>query len=153
MMKPFLTLASALLLAATLSYGQQATEKLRQLQWLEGSWKRVNAKPGRAGYEHWKKVSPEEWKGYGITMKGRDTLFTEGLQLLVKDSELYYVATVAENKGPVYFRLTAVSENGFTCENPEHDFPQRITYNREGAQLKVVTSARDKAITFLFEKE
>ena len=66
--------------------------------------------------------------GLGLTMKGPDTVSFEKLKLIVKDENVFYIADVPENKGPVYFRVTEIWETSFTCENPEHDFPKKITY-------------------------
>jgi len=41
----------------------------------------------------------------------------------VKNNDVFYVADVKENKGLVYFKLTAISSSGFVYENAEHDFP------------------------------
>ncbi len=129
------------------------SSQLKQLSWLEGKWSRTNVKPGRSGYEEWKKVSPTSWKGQGITLKGTDTSFVEQLALEVRQDTLYYVAVVAENNGPVYFRISGVNANGFTCENPGHDFPKKIVYLRNGNELRVTTSDEKKSIDFLFQKQ
>ncbi|RAJ85484.1 hypothetical protein CLV59_102187 [Chitinophaga dinghuensis] len=127
--------------------------QLKQLSWLEGKWTRTNTKPGRSGYEEWKKITPLSWKGQGITLKGTDTAFVEQLALEVKKDTLYYVAVVAENNGPVYFRITEVNANGFICENSTHDFPKKIVYWRNGNVLRVITSDEKKSIGFLFQKQ
>jgi hypothetical protein len=46
------------------------------------------------------------------------------------------VSDVPEDKQPVYFAITEITETGFTCENPQHDFPKKIMYRKEGNQLK-----------------
>ncbi|HEY5822722.1 MAG TPA: DUF6265 family protein [Cyclobacteriaceae bacterium] len=130
---------------------QSVTEKdFSKLSWLEGSWKRTNAKPGRTASENWKKGNSNEWIGIGVSLKEQDTSFVEKLKILVKDNAIYYVADVAENKGPVYFKFTELTSDGFVCENPDHDFPRKISYKKEGNNLKATTSGDGKSIDFLF---
>ena len=132
---------------------QPVTEKdFSKLSWLEGSWNRTNAKPGRTASENWKKSAHGEWIGLGVSLKGQDTAFMEKLKILVKDNSIYYVADVAENEAPVYFKLTELTTSGFVCENPQHDFPKKISYKKEGNNLKAITSGDGKSIDFLFVK-
>ena len=128
-------------------------DAIKSLEWLTGKWNRTNMKPGRHGYEIWQSVPGIELKGWGVIMKGKDTLFLEKFQLLVKDNVVYYEADVKENPAPVYFRLTAVNADGFICENPEHDFPKKIEYKREGNKLKAIISGNGKSIEYNFTKE
>ena len=108
---------------------QSITEKdFSKLMWLEGHWKRTNAKPGRTASESWQNSKTNELVGIGVSLKERDTVFVEKLKILVKDNSIYYVADVAENKTPIYFKFTELTENGFVCENPDHDFPKKISY-------------------------
>src|SRR4051812_11087000 len=124
---------------------QSVTEKdFNKLLWLEGLWTRTNAKPGGMASESWKKGNGNEWIGIGVSLNGRDTSFVEKLKILVKGNSIYYVADVAENKEPVYFKFTELTNNGFVCENPAHDFPKRISYKKDGNNLKAVTSGDGK---------
>ena len=123
------------------------------LDWLEGTWNRVNVKPGIKAFESWKKISPTEWTGAGFQVKGTDTVFLEKLRILAKDGQVYYVADVAENKEPVYFMMRTMSASGFVCENPSHDFPKKIIYLRQGNKLNATVSGDGRSIEFLFEKE
>ena len=130
---------------------QSVTEKdFNKLSWLEGSWKRTNTKQGRTASESWKKGKGNEWIGVGISLKEKDTVFVEKLRILVKDNSIYYVADVPENKAPVYFKFIELTNDGFVCENPDHDFPKRISYKKEGNNLKAITSGDGKSIDFLF---
>jgi Domain of unknown function (DUF6265) len=132
--------------------GSNAKENFNKLSWLEGKWIRTNVKPGRTAHERWKKISPTEMRGFGVNMKGSDTVFVEKISIVIKDDGLFYVADVPENKKPVYFKFIEVSDRGFVCENPSHDFPKKIAYALEGNKLKAVVSGDGKAIDYIFEK-
>ncbi|MDF2187173.1 DUF6265 family protein [Paraflavitalea sp. CAU 1676] len=128
-------------------------DDFKKLHWLSGTWQRTNAKPGRSGYERWEMDGDRAMKGWGVSMKGNDTLITEKIRLEIKDNKIWYVADVPENKAPVYFELTSITPSGFICENPAHDFPKKISYQLEGNILTAIISAGDKSIPYLFKKQ
>ncbi len=131
----------------------QAKESFNKVKWIEGMWIRTNSKQGRTGHERWQKFSLTELRGFGVTMNGVDTAFVEKISIVIKDNILFYVADVVENKRSIYFKFTELSDNGFECENPDHDFPKKITYQCEGNKLKVVVSGDGKSIDYLFERK
>lgn len=130
----------------------QAINDFKKLAWLEGTWNRINAKSGRTGNERWTRISGTELHGLGLTMKGTDTVSIEKLKLVIKDENIFYVADVPENKGPVYFRITEITETSFSCENPEHDFPKKIIYQKDEKKLKATISGNGRSIDYFFEK-
>ena len=132
---------------------KQATEDLKKFDWLIGTWHRTDSKPGRSGHERWEKTTASELKGFGVNLKGTDTAFVEKLLIVIKDDQLYYVGDVPENQKPVYFKLTEITESGFVCENPEHDFPKKISYQLEGKKLKAQISGNGKVVGYLFERK
>ncbi len=146
-----------LLAVATCGFGQALTPEtstnFKKLEWLIGTWDRTNiSKPGRSSHERWERLADHELHGYGITMQGRDTIFVEKITILVKDNTIYYVADVPENKQPVYFKLIEISDAGFVCENPEHDFPKKISYQVDGVNLKAQISGDGQSFDYLFSK-
>lgn len=153
-LKKLYSLLLLLVIAYTCGYSQSSgSKKLNQLFWLIGTWERQNVKPGKTSHEHWESVSDNTMQGWGVTLAGTDTIFVEKLQIVNNAAGLFYVADVAENAEPVYFKIVALSEQGFVSENPEHDFPKRIAYALNGDQLKVTISGDGKEIDFLFRKE
>ncbi len=138
-------------LIAPITRGQSASD-FKKLTWLEGSWIRTNAKPGRSGVEWWKMAGVNELTGRGISLKGVDTTFVEKLRITIHDNVICYVADVPENKEPVYFRFTSLTGNSFVCENPAHDFPKKISYSLDGRKLTAIVSGDGKEIVYLFER-
>jgi hypothetical protein len=131
-----------------------ANTELNTLQWLSGTWKRTNiTKPGRVQNETWKRSSVDEWVGIGVTMQQNDTVFIEKISIRFAGGILYYIADVPENKQPVYFRFTELSNNGFVCENPDHDFPKRIVYRLiDKNKLIAQVSGNGKSTDYYFER-
>ena len=107
-----------------------------------------------SGREEWKKSTGTELLGQGITREGKDTVSTGKIKLVVKDRHIFYVAMPSENKKPTYFRLTAITEKSFVCENPDHDFPKKIVYElTEHNKLKATISGDGKSINYIFERQ
>ncbi|MBO9633381.1 MAG: hypothetical protein J7578_09700 [Chitinophagaceae bacterium] len=127
-------------------------ENLKKLDWLTGTWKRLDMKAGRSGSERWVKVSPTEWQGWGVSMRGNDTSFVEKLRIIAKDNLIFYVADIKENKDIVYFQFVSLDEDHFVCENPAHDFPKRIEYHFKNNQLQAAVSGNGKTLPYLFER-
>lgn len=153
MNKTSIIVISFLLILSSAKCQSNSNNNIDQLNWLEGKWIRTNSKAGQSGFELWSRVSSNELSGRGVTLKGTDTLFVEKLRIVVRDGNLHYVADVPENKMPVYFPFVELKKNSFVCENPDHDFPKRISYSLEGTTLKATISGDGKSIHYLFEKK
>ncbi len=126
---------------------------LSQLSWLEGSWERTR-KGKTPAYESWTRSSDTEFRGHGFAIDSTgDTTSFEHLRIFVRPSsaaaELVYSADVAHNDGAVEFAcITLLSDGeavGWEFRNPEHDFPQAITYfHVEGEEtMRVEVSGPD----------
>jgi len=126
---------------------------IKKLSWLVGKWNNLSSEPGTTGYEKWEKLNQNEFKGSGITMKGSQIVFEEKLRILVKDGNIYYVADVSENNEPTYFKFTELTDNSFVCENPQHDFPKKISYKKNGNKIYASISGDGKSYDFVFEKQ
>lgn len=148
----FILVCSPLVLSAQNKDGINA--EFEKLYWLHGAWHQTNiAKPGKALVEQWTKSGDFEMKGQATTTQNGDTVYIERITMLIKDNSIYYVADVPQNKQPVYFKLTSITAQGFVCENPEHDFPKRITYELSGNQLKATISGNGKSFDYLYLKK
>lgn len=146
-----LLLIIPLLVLAAITNGQEShQQKFKKLEWLQGKWIRTNAKAGQSGYEIWTKVSDLKLSGKGVTLKGKETIFVENLEFIVKGNDIFYTVMVTGEKQPTYFKLTALSADGFTCENPAHDFPKKITYKRSGKNVKAVISGNGQSMDYNF---
>ena len=125
---------------------------LEKIQWLVGYWDRINVKEGRSAHERWERITEDELKGWGVSLKGTDTSFVEGLRIIKRNGSLFYIADVPENKEPIAFEFVALTDSGFACENLKHDFPKRIEYKVSGDTLTATTSGDGNEISFTFIK-
>jgi hypothetical protein len=131
----------------------QTSDDVGKLDWIAGLWNRANVKAGRSAHERWEKVNDKEWRGWGVNFSGSDTTFVEKLKIVVKDNHIHYVAEVAHNAQPVYFKFTSLTSSGFICENPQHDFPKKIEYQLDNDKLTAIISGDGKSIPFVFTKK
>jgi hypothetical protein len=132
--------------------GQEATD-FKKLEWMAGTWKKTNGQPGETGQEKWERISETEWQGSGFSLRGKDTSFVERLRIIVKNKHIYYIADIPGNPEPVWYRFTEITNDGFTCENLEYDFPKRIEYHKTGNKIKATVSGDGKFIDYLFKKQ
>lgn len=116
----------AVLAAAPVS----AQSPLDDLGWLAGCWQ--SDMGGRQTLEMWSPPAGGLMVGAGRTVAGGQARAFEHLRLRVDGDALVYTA-IPSGQTETSFRSVAVSGDGFTVENLEHDFPQRIIYRRTGA--------------------
>lgn len=120
--------------------------------WLLGKWERQGTRPGQSAFEEWTLDSHGTLRGTGITLRGMDTVFVEKLSLVRNDKGYHYTADVPGNPEPTKFQITSYDENGFVSENPEHDFPKKITYTKTESGIVATISGDGKKIDFVFKK-
>jgi hypothetical protein len=127
-------------------------DSLKELEWILGTWKRQNSKPGQTHHEKWWKVSDQHLQGIGVVMEGLDTVFIEKLGIKIEEGKVYYIADVPENAEPVYFKFTNSDGNSFVSENLEHDVPKKIAYYLEGSTLTAKVSWDNGGFEAVFVK-
>jgi hypothetical protein len=107
----------------------ESPKKIDLTHWLIGSWH--SQSKDAMNYEIWKVDNDSTLSGrsYSINNNG-DTVSSEFIKLVQRSGDLAYIPTVpGQNSGmPIEFRLTFINRNKMTFENPDHDFPQMITY-------------------------
>lgn len=106
--------------------------EIKKADWLLGSWGSTTDEGTLT--ETWSKINDSVFAGQAYFIAGKDTVFSESIQLQERDKKLYYVPTVSnQNEGkPVSFALTSATITELVFENPPHDFPQKIVYNLIG---------------------
>ncbi len=106
-----------------------SSSNLEKFFWLIGQWEGIH---GNGIYhEEWQKQDEFELKGKAYMILKGEIKNVEKLRIHSDETGTYYTADVSHNPAPVSFKLTSQSGNIFIFENPEHDFPQKITYSRQ----------------------
>jgi hypothetical protein len=117
--------------------------RLDSISWLLGDWQQSSDKLIIS--EHWQQTSPMTYEGLGISERraapaqivaqnsdnptqSTTSANTESLRLVQMSDEIFFIAKVASNPLPVAFKLTQCSDTLAVFENPQHDFPQTLSY-------------------------
>jgi hypothetical protein len=116
---------------------------LSAVEWMLGDWARTGETT--VIRETWHRASDDTFEGDSITssIADGDVLAYESLRLVAMSEGVFYIAKVAEHELPVPFRLTRCTDNVAVFENPDHDAPKRLTYDR--------SMSGDKKFTTTFE--
>jgi len=125
----------------------------KKAEWLIGTWE--NKTPKGSVYETWDKTNETEFAGKSYIVNEKDTIAFENIRLVQEQDGLYYIPTVKnQNNGlPVRFATKTISETQLVFENPQHDFPQIITYTKINANSLVaeilgVKNGKERKQTF-----
>ncbi len=97
---------------------------------MEGSW--IGEVEGARSEEIWSEPRGGGLVGMGRITDGDRTLFFEYLRIEARADE---VVLIAQPRGgdPVEFRLIEQRDGDALFANPDHDYPKRIRYTRDGA--------------------
>ncbi len=109
---------------------------------LEGTWKMEN----KDLYEHWDKLTNQSLKGFSYSLSNGQIGVIEYLDITQNENEIIYTATVInQNQGRgIGFKLIR-GDSIFVFENPAHDFPKKIVYQKLNAvEMFVEVSDGDK---------
>ena len=131
---------------------------LEQAHWLLGKWQ--NQTDDGILTESWKKLNDSTFYGESYFVIAKDTVFAESIQLAERNEILAYTVTVAnQNQAkPVSFILTKINSEKMIFENPAHDFPQKIIYNRIGndslvAEISGKSKDKERREIFTFKRK
>jgi len=111
--------------------------ELSKADWLLGNWE-SNSEQGSL-LETWTRANDSVYKGSTYFVTGKDTMFTESIELVERNGKLVYIALVSsQNEGqPVSFPATTTSSQKLIFENVGHDFPKKISYTKVSADSLV----------------
>jgi len=125
------------------------TPKIKPFLWLTGTWE-LRRSAGGSRFEIWSLNIDGTLSGKGMRVEGTDTFLLEKIELIDRNKEFYYIATVPDqnNAMPIEFKLSKTEGTVYTFENPNHDFPQRIIYHfkLKAEDPQLVSSPRDSLL-------
>ena len=113
------------------AFNESSAQKIEALAWLVGTWTMDTGQ----GFvvEKWEVLNDSTLSGSSVLVKtGNDTIPQESLELSYRSGQWTYISTVhgQNNNQAVPFKMIFLKGTEFICENPTHDFPQRIAYRR-----------------------
>lgn len=103
---------------------------LEKAGWLIGNWGNASAEGELT--EFWKKTNDSVYHGESYFVVKNDTVFSESIELEDAKGKLTYIVTTPEENDakPVRFEMTTITNDSIVFENPQHDFPNKITYTK-----------------------
>ncbi len=124
----FLCITAAFVFIQCSNKKKESVKTVKQFNWLTGFWT-MTEKDGTTT-EQWENVNDSLMKGKSDFVKGDSIIPFETIRLFRRNKEFLYEAKAAgqNNELPVEFKITSFTDTSFIAENPQHDFPKRITY-------------------------
>jgi hypothetical protein len=123
------------------------------LAFLTGCW--VFERGERMVEEHWLRPAGGSLMGVSRTVAGGKTTEFEFLQIRENADGVAYIAKPS-GQAEASFKLVTRSTDSVTFENPAHDFPQRISYQRIGdtltARIEGTLNGKTRAIDFPYRR-
>ena len=100
---------------------------IERIAWLQGCWETTS--PQRTIEEQWMAPRGGSMIGMGRTVRGGALVEYELVVIRQQGNQLAYEAHPAGQPSAVFLSVS-VSDSMVAFENPKHDFPQRIGYQR-----------------------
>lgn len=107
------------------------------LDWLTGCWQ---TKSGEIR-EVWSESEDGYYFGYSVVMQGKQVVFFEQMRIDPGPSPIFNA--YPSGLGPSAFPASETANSSITFANPDHDYPQKIRYARDGDNLNAVISRID----------
>ncbi|MBT8477274.1 MAG: hypothetical protein KJO06_00045 [Gemmatimonadetes bacterium] len=107
--------------------GEVAASPVNELAWLAGCWK--HEEPGFRRDEQWMRPGGGTMIGMSRSVAEDRTVEHEYLRIEMREGRLAYVASPS-GQGEAAFVSIEITDRTAVFEAPEHDFPQRIAYER-----------------------
>jgi hypothetical protein len=110
-------------------FNSNTKAKITVADWLPGKWE--NKSIDGDLLETWTKLNDSVYYGQSFFIKGKDTLHSEHIQLVQKGENLLYISNIKgqNNDKPVTFIKNDTIEKQLVFENPNNDYPKKISYN------------------------
>jgi hypothetical protein len=118
--------------------------------WLAGCWEQRAG--GRLVEEQWMAPRGGTMLGMSRTTRGDTLVEYEQVRIFERGGKLVYAAHPSGQE-PAEFESTTLTDSLIVFENPTHDFPQRIVYQRLGLDsliARVEGTTRGRARSFQF---
>jgi len=139
------------LLLSGAALAEEKAFTINDLAWLKGCWS-LN-RNGRETTEHWLKPAGGIMLGISRTVADGKTLEFEFTQIRQEaNGEIFFIAKPS-GQPEATFKMSKGSANEVIFENPQHDFPQRVIYRRQGdgsllGRIEGVSKGKEKSVDF-----
>lgn len=126
-------------------------EDLGKFAWIAGEWELKEGE--KTTVEHWLPLAGTTMMGVSHTYDAKTTHFFEFLRITAQHGKIAYVAQPGGAQ-PVPFLAVKVTDSEAVFENPKHDHPQRIRYEKTEKGITATISLLDgsKATEFVYAR-
>ena len=129
-------------------------QTVTDVAWLSGCWELT--RNDRHIVEQWTKPEGGTLLGMSRTVRGEKTVEYEFIVIREANGRLEYVAKPSGQPEAV-FTAARVSADEVVFENPQHDFPTKISYRRQVdggllARIEGVRGGQNRAIEFPYQR-
>ncbi|HWR94781.1 MAG TPA: DUF6265 family protein [Flavobacterium sp.] len=141
----FIVLPLTLILLACNDSKSSKNIPLKSSEWLIGNWE--SKTENGTLIESWEKLNDSTFQGYAYYIINNDTLHNEQIVLeQIGDSLIYNTKVSGQNRDQsIPFKSTLLSKNRLVFENKNHDYPQKIVYNKiKNDSLMIEVSGNQK---------
>ncbi len=114
---------------------QNKEQKIEDIAWLSGCWESHDKAKHLFVSEQWMKPAGGMMLGIGRTVKNGEAVDFEFMRIEQKGDDIFFIAHPKANKEETPFKLIRSATSEAVFENPDHDFPQRVIYKRQGTKL------------------
>ena len=128
-----LGIAVVLTACATKPARDTSAGALEPVAFLTGEWAATT--PEGDVREAWGPPRGDAMLGTSHTIAGGRTVFFEYVRIEARSTGLVYLASPLGRHPPTAFALVESDRDRVVFENPEHDFPQRVVYEKRGDRL------------------
>lgn len=130
-------------MAESQSSGPSAT--LAQLSWLGTTW--IGTTGQVTTEERWTPAASGGMMAVARTLRGSALASFEFLCIVERAGTLVYLAMPDGRSTPTFFTLTGITDGSAVFENPAHDFPKMIRYERsaDGTALETTIAGENGA--------
>lgn len=141
-----------ILLALLLSTASATAQSLADLEWLAGGWT-SDEKAAEMTQEHWTPPAGSKMFGVNRSFAQGQVHGYEHLVIEERSDGLVYLAMPDGRMPAVEFRLTQCRPGLAVFENPEHDFPQKIVYQRlDSTTIRATVSGGEARLQWTMRK-
>jgi len=126
---------------------------IADVAWMAGTW--ITTEATRTVEEHWTPPAGGAMLAVSRTIAGGRLAEFEFLRMVERDGGLVYVAQ-PNGRPPTDFAMTRIDAASVTFENPEHDFPKTIRYEKrtDGALVASIAGRRgERARSWTFTRK
>jgi hypothetical protein len=133
-----------------------STPKIEDLGWITGCWERKDPAKQLRIVEQWMEPDGGAMLGMSRTVKDGKMTGYEFLRIVGDAGTIKYISRPSGNSSDTEFPVLSLTSNEVIFSNPQHDFPQRIIYRRDGdklnARIEGTANGKTRGIDFPYTR-